>query len=81
MEALQKDVADLMRKYDLDGITGVVFKNGRPAGALVLYDPADSFTRLIVLAMSDKIEKMFREIPNAQVIVGHGMERDGAEKN
>ncbi len=81
MDALQKDVADLMRKYNLDGFAGMAFKNGRPDGAFVLYDPADTFTRLIVLAMADKMEKMFREIPGAQVVVGSGMERDAAEKN
>lgn len=81
MAALQKDVADLLRKYHIDGFTGMAFKNGRPDGAFILYDPADTFTRLIVLAMADKIEKMYRDIPNAQVIVGTGLERDGAENN
>lgn len=81
MNALQKDVTELLRKYNLDGFTGMAFKNGRPDGAFVLYDPADTFTKLVVLAMAEKIERMYRDLPNVRVIVGTGMERDNSENN
>lgn len=66
------DIGLLLHRYGFDGFAGVVLKGGRPHSGVVLYDPADTPTKLMANALSDKIQTMLKNLHGCTVSVRTG---------